>query len=380
MKNALQSIISFLIYFVVNFLFLTKYGIRQSFLPLSVLCVLYIGFNFSIFYIRKNSFLQKSVNNKTIYIFVCLITVIYFLFCHLFSDPYKLNIDRWQTLNYSLEYWLQGKFFYDEINFMGNKSSYLPGQLLIALPFYLLGNVGYLQLACFLLFSYVLTKEFKSNYLQLVGVFMFSVSLSYIYEVICKSDFISSFIIVASFIALWHNKYKDDYFQKPYLLGLILGILFLTRSVAVIPLIIFLLRPFLRSDMNSKIKVMLSFTLTLVILLATVILPGNDLLYILKHNPLTLQGQSNKYIMLFFVFFAVILSFYVKKIASVFCFSSVIVFLVMVSFVTEKYFSLGYDYQNNYFSTTYLAACLPFAIIAYCFSVEKEIKSSNKIN
>jgi len=380
MKNALQSIISFLIYFVVNFLFLTKYGIRQSFLPLSVLCVLYIGFNFSIFYIRKNSFLQKSVNNKTIYIFVGLIAVIYFVFCHLFSDPYKLNIDRWQTLNYSLEYWLQGKFFYDEINFMGNKSSYLPGQLLIALPFYLLGNVGYLQLACFLFFSYVLTKEFKSNYLQLLGVFMFSVSLSYIYEVICKSDFISSFIIVASFIALWHNKYKDDYFQKPYLLGLILGILFLTRSVAVIPLIIFLLNPFLRTNMNSKIKVIVSFTLTLVILLATVILPGNDLLYILKHNPLTLQGQSNKYIMLFFVFLAVILSFYVKKIASVFYFSSIIVFLVMVSFVTEKYFSLGYDYQNNYFSTTYLAACLPFAIIAYCFSIEKEIKSSNKIN
>ena len=378
--KTLQSIISFLIYFVVNFLFLTKYGIRQSFLPLSVLCVLYIGLYFSIFYIRKNSFLQKSVNNKTIYIFVGFISVIYFVFCHLFNDPYKLNIDRWQTLNYSLEYWLQGKFFYDEINFMGNKSSYLPGQLLIALPFYLLGNVGYLQLACFLLFSYVLTKEFKSNYLQLLGIFMFSISLSYIYEVICKSDFISSFIVVASFIALWHNKYKDDYFQKPYLLGLILGILFLTRSVAVIPLIIFLLKPFLRTDIKSKIKVTVCFTLTSVVLLATVIIPSKDFSYIFEHNPLTLQGQSNKYIMLFFVFLAVILSFYVKKIESVFYFSSIIVLLVMVSFVTEKYFSLGYDYQNNYFSTTYLAACLPFAIIAYCFSVEKEIKRSSKID
>jgi len=380
MKNTLLSIISFLIYFVVNFLFLTKYGIRQSFIPLSVLCVLYVGFNFTIFYFRKNNFLNQTINNKTIYIFTGLISIVYLVFCHLFNDPYKLNIDRWQTLNYSLEYWLQGEFFYDEINFMGNKSSYLPGQLLLALPFYLLGNVGYLQLASFLLFSYALTFQFKNNYLRLIGIFMFAVSLSYIYEVICKSDFISSFVIVAVFIVLWHKRYKDNYFQNPYLLGLILGILFLTRSVVIIPLIIFLLKPFLRTDIRSKVKVIVSFALTSVILLATVVFPAEDLDYILKNNPLTLQGQSNKYIMLFFMILAVLASFYVRKIEYVFYFSSIIIFLVMVSFVTEKYFLLGYDYQNNFFSTTYLAACLPFAIMAYCFSVEKEIKSSNKIN
>jgi hypothetical protein len=255
---------------------------------------------------------------------------------------------------------------------MGNLSSYFPGQLLLALPFYLLGNVGYLQVAAFLLFSYTILLEFKSNLIRFMAILMFGISLSYIYEAVCKSDFISSFIFTAAFILFWHSKFKNNYFQNPVLLGICLGVLCLTRSVAVIPLIIFLLKPFLSTSIDSKIKTSVTFVMTVCVLLVTVFLPAKNIEYILQYNPLNLQGQSNKFVMLFFVATAILLSFYVKKISDVFYFSTLIVFLIMLSFVLEKYLLLGYGFQHNLFSTTYLAACLPFSIIAYCFSVRKE--------
>jgi len=372
-KNSkVSSLMLFAVYFVINFLFLTKYGIRQSFIPISILIVVFITVHVFLFLVRKNELLVKKINVKLVYILTGILGVGYIALCHILRDPYQMNIDRWQTLEFSLDYWIHGKYIYDIHNFMGNLSSYLPGQLLLALPAYLLGNVGYLQVAAFLLFSYAVLLEFKNNLIRFTAILMFGISLSYIYEVVCKSDFISSFIFVAAFILFWHSKFKGDYFQKPMLLGVCLGVLFLTRSVAVIPLIIFLLKPFLATGVNRKIKTAAAFMLTIAILLLTVFFPAENLDYIIQHNPLTLQGQSNKFVMLFFFGVTLFVSFYVRTINDVFYFSAYIVFLVMLSFVVEKYLLFGLGFQHNLFSTTYLAACLPFSIIAYCFSIQKE--------
>jgi hypothetical protein len=367
-----NSLMLFAVYFVINFLFLTKYGIRQSFVSLSILIIAFIIVHGSFFFLRKNQLLAEKINIRLIYLLTSFFVIVYIGLCHIIKVPYYLNIDRWQTLDFSLDYWIHGKYIYNTRNFMGNLSSYLPGQLLLALPAYLLGNVGYLQVAAFLLFSYAVLLEFKSNLIRFTAILMLGISLSYIYEVVCKSDFISSFIFVAAFILFWHSKFKGDYFQKPVLLGVCLGVLFLTRSVAVIPLIIFLLKPFLATDTNRKIKTAVAFILSVGILLLTVFFPAENLDYIIQHNPLVLQGQSNTLVMLGFLVTTLVMSFYVRTINDVFYFSAYIVFLVMLSFVLEKYLLFGLGFQHNLFSTTYLAACLPFSIIAYCFSVQKE--------
>ncbi|MDP9960479.1 hypothetical protein [Chryseobacterium lathyri] len=374
-KNSkVNSLMLFAVYFVINFLFLTKYGIRQSFIPISILIAVFIAVHVFLFLVRKNELLVKKINVKLVYVLTGILGVGYIALCHILKDPYQMNIDRWQTLDFSLDYWIQGKYIYNTRNFMGNLSSYLPGQLLLALPAYLLGNVGYLQVAAFLLFSYAVLLEFKNNLIRFTAILMLGISLSYIYEAVCKSDFISSFIFVAAFILFWHSKFKGDYFQKPMLLGVCLGVLFLTRSVAVIPLIIFLLKPFLATGINRKIKTVAAFILTVAILLLSVFFSAENLDYIIQHNPLTLQGQSNKFVMLGFLGATLAMSFCARTINDVFYFSTCIVFLVMLSFVLEKYLLSGFGFQHSLFSTTYLAACLPFGIIAYCFSVRKEIE------
>lgn len=370
-SNRLNGILLFAVYFIINLLFLTKYGIRQSFVPLTILIILFSGGNLLLFSLGKWSWLKKLWTKKSVYLLIIFTTIAYVAMCHVMKDPYKMNIDRWATLEFSVQHWVKGEYIYDTPNFMGNLSSYLPGQLLLSSVFYFLGNVGYLQVAAFLLFSYVIFLEFKGNFQRFLAIGMLGISLAYIYEVVCKSDFISSFIAVAAFILFWNRMFKDDYFKRPYLLGICIGILCLTRSVVIIPLIIFLLNPFLKTSWKNKIKFGLNFLLTVAILLASVLLPAKSMEHVLQYNPLNLQGQSNKFVILFFMILSVILSFYVKKIETVFYFSAYILFLVMLSFVSEQYFTLGFSYQNNFFSTTYLAACLPFCIIGYCYTKQK---------
>ncbi|OCA76646.1 hypothetical protein BBH99_02755 [Chryseobacterium contaminans] len=365
------SVILFILYTAINLSFLIKYGVRQSVIPIYVLVAVFIIVHFLIFKYSSKVFSKLAEKPFMLKVFIVVIALVYIGLAHILKDPYKLNIDRWQTMEYSLRHWLHGKYIYDTKNFVGNYPSYLPGQLLVAVIFFFLGNVGYLQVAAFLLFCYAIIKEFKNGEVKWTGIFLFAISLSYIYEVVCKSDLISSFIIVSVFILYWHRKFERDYFKNPFLLGLLLGFICLTRSVVIIPLILFLMKPFLASKMSDKVKVGTGFIITFSILLATVLLPAKDLDYILKYNPLQLQGQANKYVTLFFLLATVILAFYVKRVEQVFYFSSVIIFAMMGAYIVE---TIMRGWTFDYMNVSYLATALPFCIIGFCYTKQKSIQ------
>jgi len=171
----------------------------------------------------------------------------------------------------------------------------------------------------------------------------------------------------------WHRKFKSDYFKNAFILGLLLGVICLTRSVVIIPLILFLFKPFVETSLNNKFKTIFGFLISFSILMATVLLPAKGFDYILKYNPMALQGQTNKYITLFFILLTFILSyFYVKNIKQVFFLSALITFSVTTAFVFEQ-ISWGYDLMFLGFS--YSAIALPFCLFGYCLQLE-----SNNLN
>ena len=225
----------------------------------------------------------------------------------------------------------------------------------------------------FLSFALSSLYYFNKKMITLLAIIAFGSSISNLYEVICKSDFISSFVFVSSFILVWCKKYKNNYFKNPILLGILVGVLCLTRSVAVLGLIIFLLKPFFKQSLKIKTQFLVSFLCTIFVLLASVFATAPNLEYIKMHNPFSLQGQSSSSIlMLLFVILSCILSFFVNKKQDVFYFSSYIIFFAMLSYMIEQYIRFGYGFQNNFFATTYLAACLPFVVTAFCFSFIKK--------
>lgn len=363
------------LYTIINLLFLIKYGIRQSVISIYILIFIFIIFHVFIYKWGLKYLSRIAEKPYALKLLIIFFTLAYIGLSHLMKDPYKLNIDRWQTIEYVMDYWLKGKYIYDTRNFMGNFPSYLPGQLVMILPFYLIGNVGYIQVAAFLVFSLAVVRNFQNNTHKFLIILLFGISLSYIYEVVCKSDLISSFIIVAAFILYWHRKFKTDYFKNAFVLGLFLGVICLTRSVVIIPLILFLFKPFVETSLNNKFKSIFGFLISFSILMATVLLPAKGFDYILKYNPMALQGQTNKYITLFFIVLTFILSyFYVKNIKQVFFLSALITFSVTTAFVFEQ-ISWGYDLMFLGFS--YSATALPFCLIGYCLQLESNNFNNN---
>ncbi|TXF75009.1 hypothetical protein [Chryseobacterium sp.] len=370
-NTQMMKYVMFSMYVIINLLFVVKYGVKQDLIPTYILIILFILSQIFIL-IGYDYFLKKiKISNTLVYSTLFLSTVFYIFLCHIIKDPYQLKIDRWQTIEYSLNYWIHGEYIYDTKNFMGNVSSYLPGQLLFLVGFYLLGNVGYIQVASLLLFSCAIIWSFKNNTVRFYGIVLLTISLSFLYEAVCKSDFISSFIITTVFILLWHKKFEGNYFEKSVLLGFILGVICLTRSVVVIPLILFLFRPFWEAAWKQKIKFIASFSLTAGILLASVLLPAENFEFILKHNPLKMQGQSNIFVVVFFLLLSVFFSFYIKNIKQVFNLSAIIIFCLMGDHILEQLIK-GYD--SKFLNITYLAAALPFCIISYCFLLKSNIE------
>lgn len=369
-KNSIMKLVLFIIYFTVNLLFVIKYGVRQEKISIWILVSVFLGFHILI-YKAEPFFIKKiKISRSVLYIFLAIIIAVSVVLCHLIDSPYKVNIDRWQTIEYCLRDWLKGDFFYDKPNFIGQMPSYLPGQLLAAVGFYLIGNVGYLQVFAFVVFVVTVFALLKSNNIRIVAAFLLISSLSFIYEIVCKSDFVSSFIFVASFIVFWHKKFSDNYFVKPFLLGLILGFLCLTRSLVIIPLLLFLLNPFFKASNSDKLKAIIGFIISFSLLLATVIFPVKSFEYLKEFNPLKTQGQGNEFIMLFFLIIAAVISFFIKNIQQVFFYSALIYFLLIGSFLIESSLN-GIVY--NHLGITYLASALPFAIIGYCYLISENL-------
>jgi hypothetical protein len=367
--------VMFLIYFTVNLLFVIKYGVRQDKIDVSVLVGIFALFHILI-YKSNQFFINKLKITKTfLYLFLGAVVFIFILLCHLIDSPYKVNIDRWQTIEYCLKDWLNGDFFYDKPNFIGQMPSYLPGQLLAAVGFYLVGNVGYLQIAAFIIFVASVFSFFSNNNIRFIASFLLIISLSFIYEIVCKSDFISSFIFTIAFIVFWHKKFSDNYFAKPLLLGIILGFLCLTRSLVIIPIILFLLNPFFKANNSEKLKSVVGFLMSFSFLLSTVILPVKSFEYLQEFNPLKTQGQGSGYIMLIFLIVTVVISRFVQNIQQIFFYSAIIYFLLIGSFLIESSLS-GIVYNN--LGITYLASSLPFAIIGYAYCLSDNLaKTTN---
>lgn len=366
LENKAMKFIMLFIYFSINLLFLIKYGIRQDKIPLPILIAVFLIFHAVIYKAGNLNRVEIRIKKNYSYIFIMIMVIVFTIFSHLIDSPYKVNIDRWQTIEYCLRDWMHGTFFYDKPNFIGQMPSYLPGQLLIASFFYLLGNVGYLQVAAFIIFTLSILYMFRNRNVQIVGIFLISIALSFVYDVICKSDFISSFIFIAAFIIFWHKKFQTDYFAKSFLLGIILGILCLTRSLVIIPLILFLLKPFIKTKTKNKVILLAGFSLSFSILAATVVLPVKNIDYLLQYNPLKTQGQGNVWVMCFFIAITVFIASYIRNIRQVFFCSAILYFLLISCFLVESALS-GISY--NFLGITYMAAALPFSIVGYCFSI-----------
>jgi hypothetical protein len=147
------------LYICINLLFIYKYGIRQNYIPIQIIIILYLFISGLI--LLKNPFdfeITKKIQSKYAYITSSFLIFIIIIAITFFTDGNALKVDRWSAMDVAISALLDGEYPYTAVDHLHGRTSNFPGLLILGIPFYLLGNVGYFQGAAFLLLSYTIYK------------------------------------------------------------------------------------------------------------------------------------------------------------------------------------------------------------------------------
>jgi len=221
--------ISLFLFLLISFFFAIKYGSR---ITSSYILLASIIFAFYLFIWKKRFFFGRF-NSNTIYILLAVFTIL-FSFVFYKITPESLNVDRWSVITSFWDNYFNNEYVYAAKSHKGNPPGPMPFYYIIALPFYFLGELGYLSILGVLAFLIILTYLKVQNYLKITALLLLLTSTFYLWEVTCRSNiFLNASLIVFSmlyFLKTIENKLKT---KNLLLLGILIGLLLSTRNVFV---------------------------------------------------------------------------------------------------------------------------------------------------
>lgn len=377
MKFILKNYLFKLYFIFTNLLFVFKYGLRQDHVSVYLLIIIYTLFCGFVLFGNPFKFIKLNEDKlKILYKVICFsIMIVVFIVVSL-TDGKTLNVDRWSAMDVGIRALLNGEYPYTATDHLNGRTSNFPGLFIIGLPFYLMGNVGYLQVFSFVLLSFTLYNILKIKQ-TLNYIILLLLSPAFWWEIFAISDLLSNVIIVFCFVLLIKDKFKDNVLKKPVFMGLSTSFLTLTRGIVAIPLILLVFRDFITINIRDKIKYVISFILLSILLIALVIINCPDLETLKKFNPLNLQTM---YLPNYINIFAVLLPFYfslkIKKFNNQyfqFC-TYLLLFPPFLSFSMTMYY-MGFDtiIIDNKFDLSYLSIAFPFLIMEIVKDSSKKI-------
>jgi hypothetical protein len=361
------------IYLFVNCIYLLKYGIRQDYLGVIPIIILYnIGVVTALWLVLKWTHRVNSWKKFNFsFLIVGVLIAVFFVMVNLTIDPETLNVLRYKGLNTTISHTLRGSYPYSiALDDGGDTTSNLPGLFYIGLPFYLMGDVGYLQVFVFICLFGLLYKGKLSQSKKVILLFLLLLSPAYWWEVVVKSDAVSILFLLGFFMIFWNHKYPKDYFRSPILLGVFMALFALTRLIVAIPLLVMFFVPFLKADLNKKLKFTVSFMVTLILVTFPIVVFAPSKEVLLEYNPLNNQtSESPWYLSVSFLLIALLSSKKSQQMSAIFKSSTLLVFGVVGIRCVLNGFEEGF-YKNIYeslFDISYFGFVIPF-IFFYLFS------------
>lgn len=365
-KNFLSHSLSLLLLIFINGIFIFKYGLRWgSFTKvLIIFCIHSIGLILIEKYLPKLLKKYPFVTNSAFWT----ISVIFFLttiIINVLVDGNELQVDRWSAMHVGIEALFNGEYPYTAVDHLGGRTSNLPTLLLLGIPFYLLGDVGYLQSFTFLVLVFLFNRSFKDKSTPLVILLLLITSPCYLYEIYVKSDLISNFILVLLFTVFSYSYMRRNLVKNYFGFGLLAGIVFYTRLTAVIPLLLVYFKQFLHWNTKGKLYFVLGglFGLATLTVLVFINYPSTEVL--LEMNPFVLQNRQLP--LLLSILYIVIPCFFALRIRtlkrlSLYC----VLFLVLPVFTAFilliNQFGFWPAIEDSRFDLSYLNIITPFLI------------------
>src|SRR5690606_21024877 len=136
--------ISFLLFLVVNFLFAVKYTERLTSLYLVTSISLMVFYLLIWKYKSRLNLFQTKLNIVNLSIIILFFLGSVFVFSKISQE--SLMVDRWSVISSFWDNYFSDKYAYLATSHMGNYPGPMPFYYILALPFYLIGELGYFSL------------------------------------------------------------------------------------------------------------------------------------------------------------------------------------------------------------------------------------------
>ena len=353
-KVLLKTNVAFFLFVFINFIFCIKYSSRATdwYIPFSIL--------FSGIYLLIWNY-KDRFNKIPFHTTLNVMLLGFFIigsYLVLSKVPVEtLKVDRWSVITSFWETYFSGEYAYFAKAHTGNPPGPMPFYFILALPFYILGELGLFSLLGIVLF-YLLSKYSKiQNYIITSALLLLCLSIFYLWEIVGRSNIFTNSVFVLFSIVYFHKK-KELTLHRILITGFLAGLFLSTRNVFVIPYLIAFLFA-LKTGRITFGKLVLMGTIV-ILTFAMTFLP-----FVIGHfgdfktmNPFLVQST---FLIPFgytvgFIAMAVLFGFLCNKVEDVYFFSGLTLFISIAVYII-------YHIVNTGFTETYFGSV---GDVSYC--------------
>ncbi len=362
-SNITLKNISLFILLFINFIFAYKYLSRVT----SYALFISLGLAF-LYYIILKKIPPFSFNNIRIEMASIAIFCIGSIFIWMKIPVESLNVDRWSVITSFWDAYFSNNYVYFAKSNVGNPPGPMPFYFLLALPFYLINELGYLSLLGIILFYLLMLYNKTAPKQRLYTLIYILSSLPIIWEVISRSNiFFNSCLILMSMLYFF-NQIKSN---KVSILttSLVIGITLSTRNVFAIPYLIMFF--FFLKNKNISFRQLFAIGMLSILVFIATFIPfvydhWNEFLEI---NPFIVQSTFLVpfYYNILFILLTIGSVFLIKEAKEVFFYSGVTLFICILIYIIYHIFHSGFHqaFHESIADISYFILCIPFLLWHY---------------
>lgn len=214
------------LYVLTNALFVVKYSARVTALSVP-LTILFVAVELFLLAFLFGDFPSKWFGKLTPRRYAVAMTLVALALAALvIAIPQGANrVARYDAIHIWIGRLLHGEFPYNTTSY----PSGFPILFVISFPFYLLGDIGMMQIAAFIAFAWLLFKRYGSDG-GARRLLLLLLSPAFLYEVVVRSELFSNMIVVL--LVLWMIEQSMKAKPSTVVLGLLAGLALSTRAIA----------------------------------------------------------------------------------------------------------------------------------------------------
>lgn len=360
--------ISLLLFFFINILFGIKYLSRISELyPLIILLFTII----SAFLLWKKQAILIILSKIKLTLNILTILYIFFSLTIFYLIPKEtLNVDRWSVINSFWDNYFSDKYVYYAKSFDGNYPGPMPFYFILALPFYLIGELGLYSLLGIILFIYLMNTSFKTKEYSKIVFLLIALSLFYVWEISTRSNIFLNGTLILFSIFYFLKKYTKNV-KNDLIFGIIFGLVLSTRNVFVIPLIITIIFSIKTKKIDLKHLIILGLFTVTTFIVTFIPFVWNHIEDFKTMNPFIIQSS---YLMPFeysvvFILLSFLSVFICKNESDVYFYSGFVLFLTILFYFAYTIYvtNFNHTFYESGADISYFILCLPFSLFHYFY-------------